>query len=208
MHRFGTKWLAPLLGICVLAWSASSYAQAAAPVGAASDAAQAAAIATISDAPAPPAVVAPPVTPPPPPPSKPGLVGQDTINGADTAWMMTSTALVLLMTLPGIALFYGGMVRSLDRNIGRVLDDEGIMNPPDILRLALRDSDPITRVQTEFSDDPEMFGAIYKFEDDKRANIETYTRTCLQLLSDQLTQLPLQSGDTADVIQRLVRSIR
>ncbi|MBH2020259.1 ammonium transporter [Polaromonas sp.] len=41
----------------------------------------------------------------------PGLVGAATINGADTAWMMTSTALVLLMTLPGIALFYGGMVR-------------------------------------------------------------------------------------------------
>ncbi|MDB5884063.1 MAG: ammonium transporter [Polaromonas sp.] len=43
--------------------------------------------------------------------SHPGRVGADTINGADTAWMMTSTALVLLMTLPGIALFYGGMVR-------------------------------------------------------------------------------------------------
>ena len=43
--------------------------------------------------------------------SRPGLVDAQTINGADTAWMMTSTALVLLMTLPGIALFYGGMVR-------------------------------------------------------------------------------------------------
>jgi ammonium transporter, Amt family len=43
--------------------------------------------------------------------SRPGLVGAETINGADTGWMMTATALVLLMTLPGIALFYGGMVR-------------------------------------------------------------------------------------------------
>lgn len=42
---------------------------------------------------------------------RPGLVTQDSISAADTAWMMTSTALVLLMTLPGIALFYGGMVR-------------------------------------------------------------------------------------------------
>src|SRR3990167_497273 len=41
----------------------------------------------------------------------PTLVAQETLNAADTAWMMTSTALVLLMTLPGIALFYGGMVR-------------------------------------------------------------------------------------------------
>jgi Amt family ammonium transporter len=34
------------------------------------------------------------------------------ISSADTAWVMVATALVLLMTLPGIALFYGGMVRS------------------------------------------------------------------------------------------------
>jgi Amt family ammonium transporter len=34
-----------------------------------------------------------------------------TINSGDTAWMLTSTALVLLMTIPGLALFYGGMVR-------------------------------------------------------------------------------------------------
>src|SRR5271170_7356779 len=34
-----------------------------------------------------------------------------TINSGDTAWMLTSTALVLLMTIPGLAVFYGGMVR-------------------------------------------------------------------------------------------------
>lgn len=33
------------------------------------------------------------------------------INGANTAWILTSTALVLFMTLPGLALFYGGLVR-------------------------------------------------------------------------------------------------
>ena len=43
--------------------------------------------------------------------TQPGRVGLETINSADTGWMMTATALVLLMTLPGIALFYGGMVR-------------------------------------------------------------------------------------------------
>ncbi|TKB48859.1 ammonium transporter [Ferrimonas sediminicola] len=34
------------------------------------------------------------------------------MNGANTAWILTSSALVLLMTLPGLALFYGGLVRS------------------------------------------------------------------------------------------------
>ena len=53
----------------------------------------------------------PAAAPVPPPLTRPGMVPQASINGADTAWMMTSTALVLLMTLPGIALFYAGMVR-------------------------------------------------------------------------------------------------
>ena len=46
-----------------------------------------------------------------PAPTEPQLIGTDKINSGDTAWMLTSTALVLLMTIPGLALFYGGMVR-------------------------------------------------------------------------------------------------
>ncbi|RMH34102.1 MAG: ammonium transporter [Nitrospirae bacterium] len=36
----------------------------------------------------------------------------ETVNTGDTAWILTSSALVLAMTIPGLALFYGGMVRS------------------------------------------------------------------------------------------------
>src|SRR4029077_5034684 len=47
-------------------------------------------------------------------------VGQNSvINAADTAWMLTATALVLLMTLPALALFYGGLVQA--KNILSVL---------------------------------------------------------------------------------------
>ncbi len=35
----------------------------------------------------------------------------DELNGADTAWILTSTALVLFMTIPGLSLFYAGLVR-------------------------------------------------------------------------------------------------
>ncbi len=38
-------------------------------------------------------------------------VRADELNGADTAWVLTSTALVLFMTIPGLSLFYGGLVR-------------------------------------------------------------------------------------------------
>ena len=34
------------------------------------------------------------------------------VNNGNTAWILTATALVLFMTLPGLALFYGGLVRS------------------------------------------------------------------------------------------------
>src|SRR6266568_1325694 len=47
----------------------------------------------------------------PPAPTKPELVDGAKINSGDTAWMLSSSALVLLMTIPGLALFYGGMVR-------------------------------------------------------------------------------------------------
>ncbi len=43
----------------------------------------------------------------------------DELSGANTAWILTSTALVLFMTLPGLALFYGGLVRS--KNVLSVL---------------------------------------------------------------------------------------
>ena len=56
----------------------------------------------------------------------PGLVlAQDaapaapTLNNGDTAWMLTATALVLFMTIPGVALFYGGLVRA--KNVLSVL---------------------------------------------------------------------------------------
>ena len=39
------------------------------------------------------------------------LAEEAKLDSGDTAWMLTSTALVLMMTIPGVALFYGGMVR-------------------------------------------------------------------------------------------------
>jgi len=43
--------------------------------------------------------------------SLPSFAQEASLNGANTAWILTATALVLLMTLPGLALFYGGLVR-------------------------------------------------------------------------------------------------
>jgi Amt family ammonium transporter len=77
------------------AWADDTPASAAATTQAAAPAAEPAA----ADAAAPAA------------PTEPQLIGTDKLSGGDTAWMLTSTALVLMMTIPGLALFYGGMVR-------------------------------------------------------------------------------------------------
>ena len=41
----------------------------------------------------------------------PSVLADDGLNGANTAWILTATALVLMMTIPGLSLFYGGLVR-------------------------------------------------------------------------------------------------
>src|SRR5262249_19834972 len=62
-------------------------------------------------------------TPPAPPPAcandpdpKKAVLEKCTPNSGDTAWMLTSVALVLMMTIPGLGLFYGAMVRK--KNVG------------------------------------------------------------------------------------------
>jgi ammonium transporter, Amt family len=69
-----------------------------------------------------PAAAAPPTAPATPPacaadtdPQK-AVLKECTPNSGDTAWMLTSVALVLLMTIPGLGLYYGGMVRK--KNVG------------------------------------------------------------------------------------------
>ena len=49
----------------------------------------------------------------------PGLALAQTLDKGDSAWILTSTALVLFMTLPGLSLFYGGLVRT--KNVLSVL---------------------------------------------------------------------------------------
>ena len=83
--------------------SAEAVVPAAAASSAASAATPAAPVAAASD---PTAAAAAPAAAPAAPAAAP------TANKADTGWMMVSTLLVILMTIPGLALFYGGLVRT------------------------------------------------------------------------------------------------
>jgi Amt family ammonium transporter len=99
-----------LFGLVFNIASAQSSQPEAAPL-----AAPAADVAPLDAAPAPAAPVsaapAPAAPAAEPPMTKPGMVDVAKISAGDTAWMLSSTALVLLMTIPGLALFYSGMVR-------------------------------------------------------------------------------------------------
>jgi ammonium transporter, Amt family len=98
------KLLASLaLGLAVLGFSASSFAADAASAPAA---ANASAPAAAADASAPAAAAAPASAAA----STPTIV--ETVNKGDTTWMLVSTVLVIMMSIPGLALFYGGLVRS------------------------------------------------------------------------------------------------
>ena len=67
-----------------------------------------------------PAAAEPPAAAPAVEPTPPACDAKTTTNctpnSGDTAWMLTSVALVLMMTIPGLGLFYGGMVRK--KNVG------------------------------------------------------------------------------------------
>jgi ammonium transporter, Amt family len=136
--------LAPALAIAALvgfAVPAPTLAQQASPTPAPSATATPAPAASATPAPAPDAAATPAPAPsgakPAPPatpacaaavaaidatdkyaavPAVPAVLTNCTPSGGDTAWMLTSVALVLMMTIPGLGLFYGGMVRK--KNVG------------------------------------------------------------------------------------------
>jgi hypothetical protein len=86
--------------------------------------------------------------------------------------------------------------------IGAVLDSEGLVNPPDILRIALRQARVSPSIQ-DFSDDPEMFNAVYDLEEGKRQDIETSIRLQTKLLAAQLRALNLKNGSAEQIAKML-----
>ena len=93
--------------------------------------------------------------------------------------------------------------------IGEIIDAEGIINPPDVLRIALRGGgDTLRDVPGEFSDDPVMFESIYKFEQGKTDEIVKVLKENVQQLVNQLGSLPLENGDAKAALDRIIKSIR
>ena len=86
--------------------------------------------------------------------------------------------------------------------IGAALDSEGIINAPDILRIALRAA-RVSPSITDFSDDPTMFNAVYDLEAGKTEDINQSIRLKTDLLIKQMAALDLKNGNTEYVVKML-----
>lgn len=86
--------------------------------------------------------------------------------------------------------------------IGAMLDREGLINPPDILRIALRQARVSPAIE-DFSDDPTMFNAVYDLEEGKREDIEQTVRMRTKLMAAQFRALKLKTGAVDQVVKML-----
>jgi hypothetical protein len=88
--------------------------------------------------------------------------------------------------------------------IGAVLDSEGLVNPPDILRIALRTARVSPNID-DFSDDPTMFNAIYDLEEGKKEDINRTIIMRTKQLAAQFKAAQLVNGKTDSVVELLAQ---
>jgi len=89
--------------------------------------------------------------------------------------------------------------------IGKQLDAEGIINPPGVLQIALRDTDPNMTIGKEYSDDPVMYATIYEFEAEKTGDIDNTVRARTEALLSQLELLPFNTATKDQLLAGLSR---
>lgn len=125
----------------------------------------------------------------------------DPADAEEVAWGITEA---MLISPPEESEPFTQEIRAY---IGAVLDSEGILNPPDILRIALRQARVSPHIE-DFSDDPEMFSAVYALEEGKTSDINNTIVLKTKLLAAQLAALRLDNGNTKEVAEMLQNSIQ
>jgi hypothetical protein len=132
-------------------------------------------------------------------PATPGVF--DLADAGECAWGITEA---LLLSPPDDEEPFTEEIRTY---IGKVCEMEGIITPPDILRLAIMSGDHKIRVHNEYSDDPEMYGAIWQMEADKTDDINDLVKSRLALLIQQLGNLQLINGQTSEIARRMLTNL-
>lgn len=127
----------------------------------------------------------------------------DPADSVEVAWGITE-GLLIAPPEDDETEFFSEEIRAY---IGAVLDSEGIINAPDVLKIALRRSN-VSNAADEFSDDPDMFSAIYEVEAEKADDINRAIIEKTTMLAEQLSAVQLANGATAGVANMLMRSIK
>jgi hypothetical protein len=132
-------------------------------------------------------------------PATPGVF--DPADASECAWGITEA---LLLSPPDRDEPFSEEIRAY---IGKVVEMEGIITPPDILRIGLTDQGKKLQVQSEYSDDPVMYSAIWNMEASKTAEINELVKVRLTLLVNQLGSLQLQNGKTAELANKMLTNL-
>lgn len=127
----------------------------------------------------------------------------DPADAAEVAWGITEAMLIA----PPDREEEEPFTDEIRAYIGAVLDSEGIINPPDILRIALRQA-RVSPSINDFSDDPEMFNAVYDLEAGKTEDINRTIIMKTQLLAAQLGALNLENGKTQEIVEMLQKAVQ
>jgi len=127
----------------------------------------------------------------------------DPADAAEVAWGVTEA----LLLSPPEDTDDAPFTEEITGYIGLVLDAEGIINAPDILRIATR-ADQQSFVNQEFSDDPIMYNSIYTLEATKTEEINNAVKANLKSLAQQLSSLPLRSGSANEAVANMLNSFK
>jgi len=86
--------------------------------------------------------------------------------------------------------------------ISKILDNEGIVRPPDILRLGVNPK-ASSHIDENFNDDPDMYGAIWKVQQEKSDDMVDVLKKDLMEMVRQFQILPLRNGSTESVVKQI-----
>lgn len=120
-------------------------------------------------------------------------------DAEDIAWGLTEGMLIAPPDDPS-----GPFSEEVRAFIGAVTAEEGMLTPPDVLRLGTG-TNPMSQVSYDYSDDPELFGAIQDVEEGRTERINRLVIARLHALFRQLRGLQLREGRTTAVEKLLSR---
>lgn len=91
--------------------------------------------------------------------------------------------------------------------IGKTLELEGIIVPPDILKIATGREGLKLNIHNDYSDDPELYGAIWQAEESKTEDINSLVKERLTLLLNQLSVVQLMNGTTSEIAKKMLKGL-